>query len=178
MSRSCSITITVAPSLIKVWKTFSKTFTSNGWSPIDGSSNMKMEFFWLLPISDASFSLWASPPDKLGVASPIVKYPNPKFESFANLFITFFRRDCIEESSVSIIDISSIASSIVNAIISLMDNPFKLISSASLEYLRPLQSGQVISTSGRNWTSIEIVPVPLQLGHLRLPVLYEKSDIL
>lgn len=43
--------------------------------------------------------------------------------------------------------------------------------SASLEYLEPPHAGHTMSTSGRNWTSRVICPVPSHSGHLSLPVL-------
>ena len=43
--------------------------------------------------------------------------------------------------------------------------------SASFEYLDPPQDGQTMSTSGRNWTSRVICPVPSHSQHLSLPVL-------
>ena len=46
---------------------------------------------------------------------------------------------------------------------------------ASSEYLDPPHLRQTMSTSGRNWTSRVICPVPSHSGHLRRPVLYEKS---
>ena len=58
---------------IKVWKTLRRVLISLGWRPIDGSSKIKILPSWTFPISEASFNLWASPPDRAGVASPKVK---------------------------------------------------------------------------------------------------------
>ena len=43
-----------------------------------GSSKTKRVSAWPRPISLASFSRWASPPERLGVASPKVRYPSPR----------------------------------------------------------------------------------------------------
>lgn len=76
-SRSCSMTTIVAPSSIRRWNTPIRVLTSSGCSPTVGSSKTKTVPSWLLPISEASLSLWASPPDSAGVDSPRVRYPRP-----------------------------------------------------------------------------------------------------
>ncbi len=62
-----------------------------------------------------------------------------------------------------------------------MEGPPRLslrMSKASGLYREPSQSGHGISTSGRNWTSRLMLPVPSQVGQRRRPVLYEKSPAL
>ena len=67
------MTMTVAPFPIRVWNTPSRVRTSRGWRPMVGSSKTNTESPCPLPISLASFSRWASPPERLGVASPRVR---------------------------------------------------------------------------------------------------------
>ena len=67
------MTTTVAPLSMRVWNTPSRVRTSRGCRPMVGSSNTNTVSSWPRPISLASFSRWASPPDRLGVASPRVR---------------------------------------------------------------------------------------------------------
>ncbi|WP_455645557.1 hypothetical protein [Methanosphaera sp.] len=55
------------------WNIFISNLTSIGCKPIVGSSNINIVLFCFLPISEASLSRCASPPDNAGVSSPSVR---------------------------------------------------------------------------------------------------------
>ena len=66
MSKLCSITIIVFPVSTNLCKISTSLWTSAIWSPVVGSSNIYKVFpVALLDNSVASFTLWASPPDKV-----------------------------------------------------------------------------------------------------------------
>ena len=73
-----------------------------GWRPTVGSSNTNTDPSWLLPISEASFSLWASPPDSAGVDSPRVRYPSPISDSVRRRSATFVPESADTASSTVI----------------------------------------------------------------------------
>ena len=130
-----------------------------------GSSNTKTESDWARPISLASFSRWASPPESPGVSSPRVRYPSPRLRSTSSLGATFF---ISLQKPRAVLTSSAISS---GRDFSSPDLIPVLICQASFPYRDPLHSGQGISTSGRNCTSRLMEPVPSQTGQRRLPVL-------
>jgi len=69
---SALMTTTVAPLSMSARNTPSSVRTSRGCSPIVGSSKTNRESDCALPISPASFSLWASPPERLAPPSPTI----------------------------------------------------------------------------------------------------------
>ena len=137
------MTTTVAPDFIRQSNTPSSTLTSRGCKPIVGSSNTKTASSCVLPISVASFSLCASPPDSDGVLSPIVRYPSPNRTS-----VSAFSRILLLSRNSSA---ASLAVALMTSAIEYGLPPSSILtSSARGEKRLPPQSGQVISTSGKN----------------------------
>ena len=166
------MTISVAPWSMRDEKTERSVMTSSGWSPIVGSSKTNAESSCVRPISLASFSLCASPPESPGVSSPSVRYPSPSCESTSSLGRTFFiSREKLSASVTSIAMSSGRDFSIPSLFAARID-------SAAFEYRLPRQPGHGMSTSGRNCTSRLISPVPSHTGQRSFPVLYEKSPAL
>ena len=130
-----------------------------------GSSKINRESFCSLPISLANFSLWASPPERLGVSSPKVRYPSPSSFNTVSRCFTSLRSSQASRAVWMSMSISSGRETLC---------PFLfvyLIRDASLEYLEPLHSGHGMSTSGRNCTSRLTWPVPSHTGQRSFPVL-------
>ena len=89
-SRLCSITITVSLLSTIFCKIASKRLMSSVCRPVVGSSNTNSVF----PVaffcnSLASFTLSASPPDKVGALCPNLIYPKPTSSRTFNLFLIF-----------------------------------------------------------------------------------------
>ena len=155
-SRLCSIRSTVLPVSTRRCSTFSRAAQSEKERPVVGSSSR----YRVLPVarlesSVASFTRWASPPERVVAGWPRRIYPRPTSRRVSSLGLILgkFTKNSNAWSTVIARTSAMLSSRIVT-------------SRASRLYRRPLQISQGTVTSGRNCISIWLYPSPWQASHL------------